>query len=85
MYENEREKKAFLSNTSWASIYVCKAHIPKNTMRYKGIARYSFFGYLSIYIKIYMVEIITNNTRVLLDFFFIFHFAFVSFQCRCTA
>lgn len=43
-------------------------------MRYKGIARYSFFGYLSIYIKIYMVEIITNNTRVLLGFFLYFSF-----------
>lgn len=73
------KKKAFLNNTSWASIYVCKAHIPKNTMRYKGIARYSFFGYLSIYIKIYMVEIITNNTRVLLVFFLYFSFCFCFF------
>lgn len=48
-----------------------EAHIPRNTMRYKEIARYSFFDYL------YMVEIIINNTRVLLVrcwFFFFFRF-----------
>lgn len=44
-------------------------------MRYKEIARvharYSFFGYL------YMVEIIINNTRVLLDLFFYFVYIFL--------
>lgn len=70
MYENVRKKSISEQHKLSEHIYVCKAHIPKNTMRYKGIARYSFFGYLSIYIKIYMVEIITNNTRVLLVFFY---------------